>query len=996
MSEPDNDHGSAAARLAAPAWGADDLVVADLTAPEHPEVHVTGVESNPRAVAVSSDGTRAYTANHDAGTLSVVDLSTSVATVLRSVPAGKNPCAVVAGLAGDRVCVADWAGHQVTVFDKDGLSPVPVPVGAGPCALAAAPGGQARYVCVVNETDTTVSVVDVSVPGSPSVTAPVPVPGVTRAIAVAGGGRFAYVASRGEGTGDGRVTVLDLDAEGALVGEPVPVGAEPRALALSADGKRLCVAAYGSASVSVAQVDPATGHVRAPEPVPVEPHPVAVAFTPDGSLILAVSQTSGRLTAIRTDTLVPTTLDEPVGAVPSGVTLGPDGRLAYVIDQAAGTLVTVRTAPHRTGEVGTGPGSRPVNVAVSSDGSWAYAADAASDKVAVLDLGSLTPGTPVSLGGGHKPWDVAIARDRSFACATSPGTAALLVLTPAQEDVLTDGGAVTVTAVALAPGADPHGVAITPDGHYAVTADSGTATVSLVDPKGGRYTIAADVVGCQQPTGAALSKDGTTLYVADFARTGENQQGGQIAILTRTGPGTWQRRTVVDAATGRLSGPHELAVSADGLRLCVANYQNRTVSVLQRATTSDAWSFHMAVTKSPTALRYPYGLALTPDGNTLYVSNATNNNATVEVFDISGTQATHQRTISVENGNQTPPGLALSPDGQYLYAAVSKAWAPDDAPLGTVYGIQLSWGGNAMTVVATAPAAYTDRPNGLACRDNQTLYVVNQGRKADPARNACLAVITLDASRLAVQKTEQQALDKDDVPYSIAVAEDGTCCIANSESGTVTVFTSKVTPVKVGEPATSRPWDVDVTDDGVYACVSDRNAATVHCVRLADHTVIPVTVGTDPMGVACAPGGARAYAANHGDDSIAVIDLNGAGGRPEVIATWRHALITKPESVSVSADGTWLFVTTENSGAVLMLDTATGTPRFTVPAGQALAASAPDPRTATPLVYLADMTGAVVSVVNTTALGRVGATAAALDLRQAVVVPTAARTEADR
>ncbi|MFF4403221.1 beta-propeller fold lactonase family protein [Streptomyces sp. NPDC001404] len=996
MNEPDNDHGSAAARLAAPVWGADDLVVADLTAPEHPEVHVTPVESNPRAIAVSSDGTRAYTADHDVGTLSVVDLGQSVTPVLRSVPAGKNPCAVVAGLAGDRVCVADWAGNQVAVLDKEGISPALfVPVGAGPCALAAAPGGQARYVCVVNETDATVSVVDVNAAGSPSVTATVPVPGLTRAIAVAGGGRFAYVASRGAGTGGGRVTVLDLDAEGASVGEPVPVGAEPRALTLSADGRLLCVTAYGSASVSVASVDPVIGRIGAPTPVPVEPHPVAVAFTPDGSRILAVSQTSGRLTAIRTDTLAPTTLDEPVGAVPCGVVPGPDGRFVYVSDQATGTLVTVRTAPRRTGDVGTGAGSRPVNVAVSSDGSWAYAADAASDKVAVLDLGSLTPGTPIPLGGGHAPWDVAVARDRTFGCATSPGTAALLVLTPAQGDVLTVGGAVTVTAVPLAQGADPHGVAITPDGQYAVTADSGTATVSLVDPKGGTYTIAADVVGCQQPTGAALSKDGTTLYVSDFARTQPGQRGGQIAVLTRTGPGTWQRQTVVDAEAGHLSGPHELAVSADGLRLCVTNYQDGTVSVLGRATTSDPWGFRTAVTMSP-PMRYPYGLALTPDGETLYVSNAAGGNATVEVFDISASPATRQRTIKVEDGIPIPPGLALSPDGQYLYAAVSKAWAPDGTALGTVYGIQLAGGGNTMTAVATAPAAYTDRPNGLACQDNQTLYVVNQGRKDTPARNACLAVITLDASRLRVQKTEQQALDKDDVPYSIAVAEDGTCCVANSGSGTVTVFTSKVTPVKVGEPATSRPWDVDVTDDGVYACVSDREAATVHRVRLADHTVIPVPVGPDPMGVACAPGGARAYAANHGDDSIAVINLNGAGGRPEVIATWRHALIVKPESVSVSADGTWLFVTTENSGAVLMLDTTTGTPRFTVPAGQALAASAPDPRPATPLVYLADTTGAVVSVVNTTALGRVGATAAALDVRQAVVVPAAARTEADR
>ncbi|MEU7164053.1 beta-propeller fold lactonase family protein [Streptomyces morookaense] len=986
MSEHDNGRSSAADRLVAPARGADGLVVAGLAAPDRPEVHVTQVQSNPRAVAVGSDGTRAYTANHDAGTLSVVDLGPAVPAVLRSPSAGRNPCAVVAGLAGDQVCVADWADGQVAVFDKDGLSsPVTVDVGAGPCALAAAPGGHAQHVCVVNETDATVSLVDVRTPGSPSVTATVPVPGVTRAITVAKGGRFAYVASRGDGTADGHVTVLELGADGDPVGDPVSVGTEPRALALSAEGDRLCVAAYGSASVSVASVNPTTGRIETPVSVPVEPHPVAVAFTPDGGLILVVSETSGRLTAIRTDTLTPTTLDEPVGAAPAGVVPGPDGRFAYVSDQATGTLVTVRTSPRKTGGVSTGAGSQPVNVAVASDGTWAYAADSASGNVAVLDLGRLQPGTPVPLGGTHRPWDVAIAPDRTFACATSPGTAALLVLTPAQGDALTLGGAVTVKAIALAPNAEPRGVAITPDGHYAVTADAGTATVSLVDPKGGKYTIEADVVGCQQPTGAALSRDGTTLYVSDFASGSPN---GQIAVLTRTSPGTWQRQTPIDSVTGHLSGPHELGLSADGLRLCVANYQNGTVSVLQRATTGDHWTFHMTVDKRP-AMFHPYGLVLTPDGRTLYVSNAAGDNATVEVFDISGNSATHQRTITVENGNSIPPGLALSPDGQYLYAAVSKAWTSDDTPLGTVYGIQLSGGGSAMTAVAAAPSAmYIDRPNGLACRDNQTLYVVNQGRRETPVRDAFLAVITLDASRLSVQKAEQQALDKDDTPYSIAIApDDGTCCIANAKSGTVTVFASNVIPVKVGEPAASRPWDVAVSDDGVYACVSDRKASTVHCVHLVDHEVISLPVGTDPMGVACAPGGARAYVANHGDHSIAVISLNGAQGRPEVIATWKHELIIKPESVSVSADGTWLFVTNENGEAVLMLDATTGTHRFTVPAGRALAAGAPDPRTTTPLVYLADTAGAAVSVVNTTALGRVGGTAAALDPRQAVVVP---------
>lgn len=968
--------------------GADTLAVVDLTAPERPEVRLTAVGSDPRAVAVSTDGTRAYVVGHGDGTLSVVDLTAPEPTVPRTVPAGTGPCAVVAGLVGDRVCVAASADGEVLVFDKEGLREgPPLPVGSDPCALAAAPGGGARRVCVIDETDATVSVVEVSGAGAPAVSATVRVPGVTRAVAVAPGGRFAYVASRGEGTADGLVTVLDLDAEGAAVGDPVPVGAEPRALALSPSGDRLCVANYGSASVSVATVDVDSGLVGPTGTVPVGAHPVALAFAPDGGVVHVVGQTSGVLTAVRPDTLDHGSV--PLGGVPAGVVFGPDGHHSYVTDQATGQLTVVRAAPRRTAAIPAGAGSKPVNVAVSPDGTWAYAADSASDGVAVLDLDGLAPLAPVPLGAAHRAWDVAIAPDLGFACATSPDSSHLLVLTPAAGKELGIGGGVTVAPVPLAPGACPRGVAVTPDSRYAVTADSGTATVSLVDPRGGAYAIDADVVGCQQPTGAAVSGDGRTLYVADFAPAGGS--GGHISIIRKTEREEWRREAVIDATTGRLSGPHEMALSPDGHRLHVANYKNGTVSVLVDDAGSGPWRHEMEVAKSPAPMRQPYGLALSPDGGTLYVSSNAGGQATVEVFDVSTAPAEHRRTIRVTGGaDRIHLGLALSPDGQYLYAADAEYWRTGTGPLGTVYGVRLSEG-DEMHPVATAPQAHTDRPSALVCRDDRTLYVVNQGRKDTPgAREACLAVITLNASRLGVESAGTRPLDKDGLPYAAAVADDGTPYVANFTSGTVTVLGSGVTPVEVGRTGASQPWDVAVTDDGAYAYVTDRTAGSLRCVHLADHRVTSLDVGRDPMGVACAPGGRYAYVANHGDDSVSVVDRSsgdGPLGAPAVVGTWRHPRITAPESVSVSADGAWLFVTTEDSGALLMVDTRNGTPRFTLPAGTELTGSAPHPHSGRPLVYLADEAGAAVVVVDTTTLTALGGTPLGLDVRQAVGVP---------
>ncbi|MEU1376031.1 beta-propeller fold lactonase family protein [Streptomyces triculaminicus] len=969
-------------------WGADAVAVVGLTAPERPEVRLTAVGSNPRAVAVSTDGTRAYVVGHGDGTLSVVDLTAPEPTVLRTVPAGNGPCAVVAGLVGDRVCVAASADGEVVVFDKEGLRDgPPLPVGGGPCALAAAPGGGARRVCVIDETDATVSVVEVSDAGAPALSATIRVPGVTRAVAVAPEGRFAYVASRGEGTADGRVTVLDLDADGAVVGDPVPVGAEPRALALSPTGDRLCVANYGSASVSVATVDVDNGLLGTPGTVPAGAHPVAVAFAPDGGVIHVVGQTSGILTAIRPDTLDHGAV--PLGGVPAGVVFGPDGRHSYVTDQATGELTVVRAAPCKTAGIPAGAGSRPVDVAVSPDGTWAYAADSASDKVAVLDLEGLAPLAPVPLGSAHKAWDVAIAPDLGFACATSPDSSHLLVLTPDPGKDIGTGGDVTVTPVPLASGARPHGVVVTPDSRYAVTADSGTATISLVDPNGGTYAIDADVVGCQQPTGAAVSGDGRTLYVADFAPAGGSS--GHISMLRRTEREEWRREAVIDATTGRLSGPHEMALSPDGHRLYVANYQNGTVSVLTDDTVSPWWRHEMEVAKSPAAMRQPYGLALSPDGRILYVSSNAGNQATVEVFDVSTTPAEHQRTIQVTSGaNGIHLGLALSPDGHYLYAVDTEYWRTGTGPLGTVYGIRLSEG-DEMHPVATAPQAHTDRPSALVCRDDRTLYVVNQGRKDSPTREASLAVITLDASRLGIESTETRPLDKNDLPYAAAISDDGTLHVANFTSRTVTVLGSKVTPIQVGRPGASQPWDLAVTDDGAYVYVTDRTDDSLRCVRLSDHQVTSLDVGPDPMGVAGAPGGRYAYVANHGDNSVSVIDRSsgdGPLGAPAVVDTWRNPRITRPESLSVSADGAWLFVTTEDSGALLMLDTRNGTPRFTVPAGTRLTGSAPHPRSGRHLVYLADEAGAAVAVVDTTTLTALGGTPLGLDVRQATGVPT--------
>ncbi|WP_058041837.1 YncE family protein [Streptomyces roseifaciens] len=956
-------------RLLAVDWAADRLAVVGLGTPGSPEPpHIVGVGSNPRAVATGADGTRAYVADHGLGMLSVVDLTGEAPVVLRTEPTGPGPASVVAGLARDRVCVANDSGG-VVVFEADGERVAALAVGKGPCTLAVVPSGE--RVCAVDVTGGTASVIGVAGPAEPSVTGTVPVSGATGAVAVSADGAFAYVASRKDATA-GAVTIYDL-VQGAEVpeGSPVAVGAEPRAIAVSPAGDRICVAAYGSASVAIAELDRESGRMGSVVTVPTGPHPVAVAFTPDGRLIHVVSQTTGKVTAIRLDALEqgqgqrqqPETAELEVATVPSGVVFGPGGHYAYVTDQATGRLVTVRAAPYKAGEVGTGAGSKPVGVAVSPDGRWAYAADTASDKLAVLDLEHLALGTPVGLGDGHKPWDAAVAPNRTFACATSPDSDHLLLLTPAAGDTLESGEGPRVTPVALAPGSRPHGVAVTPDSRYAVTADHGTATVSLVDPNGGEQTIGAEILGCDHPDGVALSRDGRTMYVADFVEPPQNQFGGKIAILRRNVLGQWERTTVIDAQTGRLSGAHEMALSPDERLLYVANYANETVSVLGRASDDDPWTLRRTITKSQ-SLTHPYGLALSPSGDTLYVSNDFNMEGAVEVFDVADGRADFKERIVIKrNQPHVHLGLALSPDGRFLYAADKEFRKESPTATGTVYGVPLD-GDKVPVVLARASEHGTDMPCGLVCRDDRTLCVVNQGEKEAISRSACLAVLTLDESRLAVHESKTVPLDKDVLPYSPAVSDDGTLCIANFDGPTVTVFGSMVTPVPVGVPAGSQPWDVAVTQDGAYAYATDRRADAVRCVRLADRDVSTLPVGDDPMGVASGPGGVRAYVANRGGNSITVLDRTAERvGTPVPLAEAEGA-----RAVALDPRAPYAYIVRDNSLDAVALDGGPAGPALSTGASLCAVAVHPDGTYA----YAVDAGGPVpeVRVVDLSTAGR--------------------------
>ena len=156
-----------------------------------------------------------------------------------------------------------------------------------------------------------------------------------------------------------------------------------------------------------------------------------------------------------------------------------------------------------------------------------------------------------------------------------------------------------------------------------------------------RASIVTANVGIQ-PAGVAFNPAGTKAYVAS-----EDYPGTVYVIDTATNTSTalWSS-LAFDSYFG-------VAVTPDGTKVYVTN---TTVSVIDTANNT--------VTATVNVGSNPRGVAVTPAGTRVYVANGGSD--TVSIIDI----ATNTVTATVNVGNQ-PMGVSVTPDGTRVYAANS-------------------------------------------------------------------------------------------------------------------------------------------------------------------------------------------------------------------------------------------------------------------------------------------------------------------------------------
>jgi YVTN family beta-propeller protein len=322
-----------------------------------------------------------------------------------------------------------------------------------------------------------------------------------------------------------------------------------------------------------------------------------------------------------------------------------------------------------------------------------------------------------------------------------------------------------------------------------------------------------------------------------------------------------------DAMKLRFYGPLMIAASA------VSCFLGSAQSVAQNAYIPNGLSNDVSVINTtsntvtatiPVGLE-PWGVAVSPDGSKVYITNENSNfvPGTVSVIDT----ATNMVTATIPVG-QAPEGIAVTPDGRKVYVA--------NISSNTVSVIDTA------TNTVTAAIPVSNFPIGVAASpDGSKVYITS----LDTAPSVSGTVSVIDTATNTVMATISIASGE---PEGVAITPDGRkIYTANSNysvapSGTVSVIdtvTNRVTatiPVGPLPPGSgSAPFGVAVAPSGSKVYVTNDGAGTVSVIDTVTNTVTAtIPVGSPfPSGVAVSPDGSKVYVANWtAPGTVSVID----------------------------------------------------------------------------------------------------------------------------
>lgn len=304
----------------------------------------------------------------------------------------------------------------------------------------------------------------------------------------------------------------------------------------------------------------------------------------------------------------------------------------------------------------------------------------------------------------------------------------------------------------------------------------------------------------------------------------------------------------------------------------------------------------------------PYGIAVTPDGSQVYVSNSTG--GSVSVMDTMSRSVI--RTVTANVGT-TPVGIAINPSGTTAY--VGNYNAGDFPTSGRITAINTATGASTGHIIQTATGAqcrwllnlkvsFNGEKLYLACQDDVRvqeldLPSLSTGRLLATTENnnfpSDLAV-TFDDSTLLVPVngsgvnankalfitvasapgTNTYLSPVTTGPFSVAISPiSGLAYLAGGASGAISVVNPATRlSAEPDIPVGGQLSDIVITPDGRTAIVSvvDRNEVKV--IDLSSRVIsATLPVGNGPQSIALSPNGRTLYTANRNSNDVSIVLL---------------------------------------------------------------------------------------------------------------------------
>jgi phospholipase C len=306
--------------------------------------------------------------------------------------------------------------------------------------------------------------------------------------------------------------------------------------------------------------------------------------------------------------------------------------------------------------------------------------------------------------------------------------------------------------------------------------------------------------------------------------------GGNVAILNTA------TRALVSAITSGTTNPYGVAATPDGSQVWVTESGTNTVSVIPAQ-----GSAPNKISGTIVVGIYPHGIAITPDGTTAYVANTGPNTGpggseTISVIDVST-----QTVIGTIDVGEAPQVVTISPDGSLVFVTCADGVYVIAAASGSVSKVR----------------ERLRNPHGVSVTpDGAQTYVTDTDHDA---------VVVIDTSslrsvgRVAVGRT----------PWNTAFSADGSSAyVTNANDNTVSVIdtaSQSVTTIPLGSGTTTDaettftqinqvPTGVSLSPDGTIwvACNASSSLVVIDPASNAVITSIDIGLGDEPTGIAFA------------------------------------------------------------------------------------------------------------------------------------------------